>query len=88
MKTRGDIVFNSGDGVAVDIVEIKARLKSPESMFTKLGKEVEGDPLPLSEKTAKGHCSFFCITPLWISPSVRSLLVWSIRGCGMSEQFV
>jgi len=37
------LVFNSGDGVAVDIVEIKARLKSPESMFTKLGKDVEGE---------------------------------------------
>jgi len=37
------LVFNSGDGVEVDIVEIKARLKSPESMFTKLGKDVEGE---------------------------------------------
>ena len=35
------LVFNSGDGVEVDIAEIKARLKSPESMFTKLGKGVE-----------------------------------------------
>jgi uncharacterized protein (TIGR04562 family) len=35
------LVFNSGDGVEVDIDEIKARLKSPESMFTKLGKSVE-----------------------------------------------
>ncbi len=37
------LVFNSGDGVEVDIVDIKARLKSPESMFTKLGKDVEGE---------------------------------------------
>jgi uncharacterized protein (TIGR04562 family) len=37
------LVFNSGDGVEVDIVEVKARLKSPESMFTKLGKSVEGE---------------------------------------------
>jgi uncharacterized protein (TIGR04562 family) len=37
------LVFNSGDGVDVDIMEIRARLKSPESMFTKLGKSVEGD---------------------------------------------
>ncbi len=37
------IVFNSGDGVEVDISEIKSRLKSPESMFTKLGKDVEGE---------------------------------------------
>ena len=37
------LVFNSGDGVSIDIVEIKARLKSPESMFTKLGKDVEGE---------------------------------------------
>ncbi|MGC2062583.1 MAG: hypothetical protein WA610_06365 [Thermodesulfovibrionales bacterium] len=40
---KGCLVFNSGDGVSVDIVEIKARLKSPESMFTKLGKDVEGE---------------------------------------------
>ncbi len=40
---KGCLVFNSGDGVAVDIVEIKARLKSPESMVTKLGKDVEGE---------------------------------------------
>jgi len=40
---RGCLVFNSGDGVEVDIVEIKARLKSPESMVTKLGKDVEGE---------------------------------------------
>ncbi|MBI5665502.1 MAG: hypothetical protein HZC49_10540 [Nitrospirae bacterium] len=37
------MVFNSGDGVEVDIKEIKSRLKSPESMFTKLGKDVEGE---------------------------------------------
>jgi uncharacterized protein (TIGR04562 family) len=37
------LVFNSGDGVEVDILEVKARLKSPESMFTKLGKDVEGE---------------------------------------------
>lgn len=37
------LVFNSGDGVEVDIVAIKARLKSPESMFTKLGKDLEGE---------------------------------------------
>lgn len=37
------LVFNSGDGVEVEIAEIKSRLKSPESMFTKLGKDVEGE---------------------------------------------
>ncbi len=37
------LVFHSGDGVEVDIVEVKARLKSPGSMFTKLGKSVEGE---------------------------------------------
>lgn len=42
-ENKGCLVFNSGDGVSVDIVEIKARLKSPESMFTKLGKGVEGE---------------------------------------------
>ena len=36
-------VFDSGDGVQVDIIEIKARLKSPESMVTKLGKDLEGE---------------------------------------------
>ena len=36
---KGTLVFNSGDGVQVDIVEVKARLKSPESMFAKLGKD-------------------------------------------------
>ncbi|MGD0887040.1 MAG: hypothetical protein ABSA46_19535 [Thermodesulfovibrionales bacterium] len=40
---KGCLVFNSGDGVEVDIIEIKARLKSPESMVTKLGKDVEGE---------------------------------------------
>lgn len=40
---RECLVFDSGDGVDVDIVEIKSRLKSPESMFTKLGKDVEGE---------------------------------------------
>jgi len=40
---RGSLIFNSGDGVEVDIVDIKARLKSPESMVTKLGKDVEGE---------------------------------------------
>ena len=42
-KNKACLVFNSGDGVEVDIVEIKARLKSPQSMFTKLGKNVEGE---------------------------------------------
>lgn len=42
-EDKACLVFNSGDGVSVDIVEIKARLKSPESMFTKLGKDVEGE---------------------------------------------
>lgn len=40
---KGCYVFGSGDGVDVDIVEVKARLKSPESMFTKLGKNREGE---------------------------------------------
>ena len=40
---RACLVFNSGDGVEVDIVEVKARLKSPEGMFTKLGKSIEGE---------------------------------------------
>ncbi len=42
-ESKGCLVFNSGDGVSVNIVEVKARLKSPESMFTKLGKDLEGE---------------------------------------------
>jgi uncharacterized protein (TIGR04552 family) len=42
-QLQGCLVFNSGDGVDVDIAEIRARLKSPESMVTKLGKDVEGE---------------------------------------------
>jgi uncharacterized protein (TIGR04552 family) len=40
-RRDGALVFDSGDGVQVDIAEIKARLKSPESMFAKLGKDEE-----------------------------------------------
>lgn len=40
---RSCLVFDSSDGVEVDIVEIKARLKSPQSMVTKLGKKVEAE---------------------------------------------
>ncbi len=43
------LIFDSGDGVAVEIVEIKARLKSPESMFTKLGKDVEGEAYDIQD---------------------------------------
>lgn len=35
----GTLFFDSGDGVRVELAEIKARLKSPESMFAKLGKD-------------------------------------------------
>jgi len=42
-RAKSCLIFNSGDGVEVDIVDVKARLKSPESMFTKLGKSVEGE---------------------------------------------
>ena len=42
-KEKGCLIFNSGDGVDVDIAEIKARLKSPQSMFAKLGKNEEGE---------------------------------------------
>lgn len=40
---KGCHVFHSGDGVEVDIIDVKARLKSPESMLSKLGKDVEGE---------------------------------------------
>jgi uncharacterized protein (TIGR04562 family) len=42
-NNKGCLVFDSGDGVNIDIEEIKARLKSPASMFTKLGKDIEGE---------------------------------------------
>jgi uncharacterized protein (TIGR04552 family) len=42
-KARGTYVFDSGDGVRVEIAGVMARLKSPESMFAKLGKSVEGE---------------------------------------------
>jgi len=38
-EEHGGLIFNSGDGVKVEIIEVKARLKSPESMFAKLGKD-------------------------------------------------
>jgi len=37
----GGLVFDSGDGVRVPMAAVKARLKSPESMFAKLGKDAE-----------------------------------------------
>jgi len=40
-RETGGLVFDSGDGVRVALAEVKARLKSPASMFTKLGKSVE-----------------------------------------------
>lgn len=40
---RKCMVFKSGDGVDVDIIDLKARLKSPASMFAKLGKDIEGE---------------------------------------------
>lgn len=43
------LVFDSGDGVKVEILEIKARLKSPESMFTKLGKDLEGESFDIRD---------------------------------------
>jgi uncharacterized protein (TIGR04562 family) len=50
--TKGCLVFDSGDGVSVDIAGIKARLKSPESMFTKLGKDVEGEAYDIRDVLA------------------------------------
>jgi uncharacterized protein (TIGR04552 family) len=49
---RGCLVFSSGDGVDVDIVEVKARLKSPESMFTKLGMSLEGEAYDIRDVLA------------------------------------
>ncbi len=48
-REKGCLVFNSGDGVEIEIVEVKARLKSPESMVTKLGKNVEGEAFDIRD---------------------------------------
>lgn len=40
-EPSGCWIFDSGDGVRVQLAEIKARLKSPESMFAKLGSDVK-----------------------------------------------
>lgn len=48
-KEKGCLVFNSGDGVEVEIAEVKARLKSPESMVRKLGKDVEGEAFDIRD---------------------------------------
>jgi uncharacterized protein (TIGR04562 family) len=49
---KGCLVFHSGDGVDVEIAEVKARLKSPESMVTKLGKDVEGEAFDIRDVLA------------------------------------
>jgi len=46
---KGCLVFNSGDGVDVDVVEVKARFKSPGSMVTKLGKDIEGEAFDIRD---------------------------------------
>jgi len=48
-RGKGCLVFNSGDGVEVEIAEVRARLKSPESMVTKLGKSVEGEAFDIRD---------------------------------------
>jgi uncharacterized protein (TIGR04552 family) len=48
-QSRGCLIFNSGDGVEVEIADVKARLKSPESMVTKLGKTVEGEAFDIRD---------------------------------------
>lgn len=50
--SKGHVVFNSGDGVDVEIAEIKARLKSPESMIIKLGKNPEGEAYDIRDVLA------------------------------------
>ncbi len=48
-REQGSLVFDSGDGVEVEIAEVKARLKSPASMVTKLGKNVEGEAFDIRD---------------------------------------
>jgi uncharacterized protein (TIGR04552 family) len=49
---KGCLVFNSGDGVDVEIAEVKARLKSPGSMIAKLGKDVEAEAFGIRDVVA------------------------------------
>ncbi len=46
------LVFNSGDGVSVEIVDVKARLKSPESMIAKIGKDASEEPYGIRDVLA------------------------------------
>lgn len=48
-QKKNCLVFNSGDGVDVEIAEVKARFKSPVSMVTKLGKDVEGEAFDIRD---------------------------------------
>ncbi|MCD1653783.1 hypothetical protein K7J14_03600 [Treponema zuelzerae] len=48
----GSLFFNSGDGVRVELVDIKARLKSPASMFAKLGKDESGESWSIRDVVA------------------------------------
>jgi uncharacterized protein (TIGR04562 family) len=48
-QTKGCMVFNSGDGVDVEIAQVKARFKSPMSMVTKLGQDVEGEAFDIRD---------------------------------------
>jgi uncharacterized protein (TIGR04562 family) len=49
---KGCLIFDSGDGVEVEIVRVESRLKSPESMFTKLGKNAEGEAYDIRDLLA------------------------------------
>ncbi len=46
------LVFNSGDGVSVEIVDVKARLKSPESMIAKIGKDASEEAFGIRDVLA------------------------------------
>jgi len=48
-KSKDRLVFRSGDGVEVEIAEVKARFKSPASMITKLGRDVEGEAFDIRD---------------------------------------
>jgi uncharacterized protein (TIGR04552 family) len=49
---RNLYVFKSGDGVDVEIAEVSSRLKTVDSMATKLGKDIEGEACIIKDPLA------------------------------------
>lgn len=49
---KNGLIFNSGDGVEVEVEAVKARFKSPASMITKMGKNIEGEAYDIRDNLA------------------------------------